>query len=43
MDDEAYISKEIGDALYPVLLILFLSMSNKRVPEPEEDSSCEDK
>lgn len=43
MDDELYISKEIGDALYPILLILFLSMSNKRVPESEEESVCEDK
>ena len=38
MDDETYISKEMGDALYPLLLLLFLSMSNKS----EEDSSCED-
>ena len=43
MDDETYISKEIGDALYPILLILFLSMKNKREPEPEEDSLCEGK
>ena len=43
MDNETYISKEIGDALYPILLILFLSMSNKRVPESEEESVCEDK